>query len=225
MKKDIFLLDMDDTLFDFKRCEEKNLIDTLAQFGIVADEVVLQRFRTINKALWEQLERGEVTKDEVKVGRFERLFKEFGFKADARAAAAAYFKNFEEICFPFDGAENFLRSLKEHGQIYIVTNGGTNIQKRHILDAGFQPMISAMFISDEIGYNKPSNGFLQHVLRNIENFNKKRAVWIGDSLTSDYECAKLGGIDFILFAPEGAPLNYGGTSAKNYAEILELLNI
>lgn len=225
MKKDIFLLDMDDTLFDFKRCEEKNLLDTLAQFEIYADERVLQRFRTINKSLWEQLERGEITKDAVKVGRFERLFDEFGFKADAHTAAAAYFKNFENICFPFDGAENFLRKLTEHGQIYIVTNGGTNIQKRHVSDAGFQPMISAMFISDEIGYNKPSNGFLQYVLKKIENFDKKRAVWIGDSLTSDYECAKLGGIDFILFAPEGAPLNYGGTSAKNYDEIFKILQI
>lgn len=216
---------MDDTLFDFKRCEQTNLFDTLARHGIDADMQVWQRYHQINKSLWEQLERGEIEKALIKTRRFELLFEEYGFTADVQAVAAEFLKNFENICIPFDGADGFLRTLASHGRIYVVTNGNTAIQKRHVADAGFETLISAMFISDEIGYNKPSIEFSQYVSRNIENFDVQKAVWIGDSLTSDCECARRAGIDFILFAPDGTPHSYGGVSAKNYAEILEILNI
>lgn len=224
MKKDIFLLDMDDTLFDFQRCEQRNLLETLALHGIAADMQAWQRFHQINKSLWEQLERGEIEKALIKTRRFELLFEEYGFAADAQSVAAYYLKNFENICIPFDGADNFLRTLAAHGKIYIVTNGNTAIQKRHIADAGFEPMTTAMFISDEIGYNKPSKQFSQYIVRNIENFDSKRAVWIGDSLTSDMKCAEGAGIDFILFSPE-PPENYGGVYASDYKQILKYLEI
>lgn len=223
MTKDIFLIDMDDTLYDFVRTEQINFISTLARFGVEADLNAWQRFHEINQNLWREFEQGKITKDKIKLGRFERLFEEYGFSADVAVVAKAYVKNFEEICIPFDGAENFLKTLKLYGRIYFVTNGNTEIQKRHIQDAGFLPLIDGAFISDEIGFAKPSAEFNDHVAAHISGFERQRAVWIGDSLSSDMQCAKLADIDFILFAPHGAPEGYEGISAKNYGEILELL--
>lgn len=138
--KDIFLLDMDDTLFDFKRTEKINLAASLARFGIVADENAWQRFHEINLKLWQQFEVGEVTKEQIKVLRFERLFAEFGFSADVDGVARYYVNNFNNICIPFDGAGEFVRRLAQLGGIYVVTNGNTDCQKRHIEDAGFLPL-------------------------------------------------------------------------------------
>lgn len=223
MKKDIFLLDMDDTLFDFLKTEQINFISTLAQFGIEASLDAWQRYHEINKGLWQEFEQGKIDKAQIKLQRFKRLFEEYGFVADVSAVAKAFVKNFEEICIPFNGAKDFLKTLKAHGRVYFVTNGNTEIQKRHIADAGFLPLIDGAFISDEIGYAKPSAGFNEYVASHIENFDRQRAVWIGDSLSSDMQCAKLAGIDFILFIPRGTSEKYDGLSATNYDEILKFL--
>ena len=222
--KDIFLLDMDDTLFDFRRTEEINFKETLEKFGICADKPAFERFREINIGLWQEFERGETTKEQIKIRRFAELFKEFGYTADIERVAKSYVKNFEEICIPFDGAENFLKELARVGKVYIVTNGNTEIQIRHLTDAGFLPFIDKAFISDEIGCAKPSSEFAGHLKANIQGFDCGRAVWIGDSLTSDRECAEVAGVDFILFAPRGVPNGYNGPVAKNFAEVLKILN-
>lgn len=226
MKKDIFLLDMDDTLFDFHRTEQINLLSTLGEFGITADMQVWQRFHDINKSLWEQYERGEIEREQIKISRFERLFAEYGYYAsDIAAVANKYFENFKEICIPFDGAADFLKKLTQIGRVYIVTNGSPSCQHRHLTDAGFLTFIDYAFISEEIGFAKPSIKFAEHVMSHIEGFDKERAVWIGDSLTSDMECAKRAGIDFILFAHGGATAKYDGVSVENFDEALKILHI
>ncbi|MDE7454188.1 MAG: HAD-IA family hydrolase [Clostridia bacterium] len=221
--KNIFLLDMDDTLFDFKRTEQLNLTETLARFGIASDRQVWLRFHEINRKLWQAYERGEITKERIRLGRFEQLFEEYGYSGKIADVSEAYFENFKEICIPFEGAEKFLRKLSESGRVYIVTNGNTAIQKRHLSDAGFSPFIEDTFISDEIKFAKPSAEFAEYVKSHIAGFESGRAVWIGDSLTSDKECADLAAVDFILYAPDGAPSSYSGVTAKNYDEILEII--
>lgn len=214
---------MDDTLFDFLKTEQINFISTLARFGIEANLDVWQRYHEINKALWQEFEQGKISKDKIKLCRFERLFEEYGFFADVSAVAKAFVKNFEEICIPFDGAKDFLKTLKSHGRVYFVTNGNTEIQKRHINDAGFLPLIDGAFISDEIGFAKPSAGFNEYVASHVDGFDRQRAVWIGDSLSSDMQCAKLAGIDFIQFIPRNGAEKYDGVSANSYLEILKIL--
>lgn len=222
--KDIFLLDMDDTLFDFRRTEEINFCETLEKFGIRANKQAFERFRDINIGLWQQFERGEMTKEQIKLRRFSQLFEEYGYDIDVEKVAHSYVDNFKEICIPFDGAEWFLKELLSSGKIYIVTNGNTDIQMRHLTDAGFLPFIEKIFISDEIGFAKPSKKFAEHLKTHIENFESGRAVWIGDSLTSDKKCAEVAGVDFILFAPHGTPQSYDGLIATSYAEVMQILN-
>ena len=222
--KDIFLLDMDDTLFDFRRTEEINFCQTLAKFGISAEKHAFERFRDINIGLWQEFERGETTKEQIKLMRFSKLFNELGIIADVPKIAYSYVENFKEICIPFDGADGFLKELLSLGKIYIVTNGNTDIQMRHLTDAGFLPFIEQTFISDEIGSAKPSTEFACHLKTHINSFESGRAVWIGDSLTSDKACAEIAGVDFILYASHGVPQNYNGLCATNYAEAMQILN-
>lgn len=223
MKKNVFLIDMDDTLFDFCRTEELNLLQTLAEFGISADKSVWSRFHEINQNFWQEFEKGKISKAQIRIGRFKKLFEEYGYFADICAVSEAYFKNFKEICIPFDGAVEFVKTLRSCGRVYLVTNGNTECQMRHVEDAGLLPLVDGVFISDEIGFAKPSKEFNDYVAAHIDGFNCNSAVWIGDSLSSDMQCAYLAGIDFILFTPNGAPENYSGISAKTYGEILKIL--
>ena len=214
---------MDDTLFDFRRTEEINFCQTLAKFGISAEKQAFERFRDINIGLWQEFERGETTKEHIKLRRFSELFEELGLKADVQKVALSYVENFKEICIPFDGADRFLKELLSLGKIYIVTNGNTDIQMRHLTDAGFLPFIEQTFISDEIGFAKPSKEFAGHLKTHINDFESGRAVWIGDSLTSDKACAEIAEVDFILFAPHGVPQGYNGLCAASFAEVMQIL--
>ena len=89
MITDIFL-DIDDTLFDFRAAEAIALRDTLRQFAIEPDDAVVARYAVINRAQWEKLERGELTRDEVKTSRFQMLFDEMRTPCDPCAVTAFY---------------------------------------------------------------------------------------------------------------------------------------
>ncbi len=219
--KDIFLLDLDDTLLDFPRAERVNFFSALSSFGIAAGEEVYRRFHAINEGLWKALERGEISREKLKVERFGRLCGEFGYSVDVSALAAAYYAGFPAVCFPFAGAREFLDALHRRGRVYLVTNGGTDIQHRHVADAGFAPYLSGLFISEEMGCDKPSAEYAAAVASAIEGFSRERAVWLGDSLSSDALCAARMGVDFVLFAPRGIPEGYTGPAAETYGEALE----
>lgn len=221
--KDIFLLDMDETLLDFTRAERENLSRTLAQFGVCCDDRVYARFHEINDGLWKLLERGGIARSVLIVRRFELLFDELGVSVLPGEVAKAYFDGFPELCFPYEGAAEFLKTLAARGRVYLVTNGGTRIQRRHMELAGFLPYLSGAFISEEVGADKPSMEYAEAVAAQIEGFSRERAVWIGDSLTSDMVCAERLGVDFILFAHGGVPEGYTGKWAADYGTLIRML--
>lgn len=217
------MLDLDETLLDFTRAERENLISVFTRRGLPADEAVLQRFHTINDGLWKTLERGGITRERLKEERFARLFGEYGVEEDVPAVAKEYYENFLRFCFPFEGAAEFLKALGGRGRRFIVTNGGSLIQRGHIRDAGFEDELEGVFISEEMGVDKPSVQFVEAVERSIADYDRSRAVWMGDSLTSDKLCAESKGIDFVLFVPEGKEDGgYRGAVARSYGEALRI---
>lgn len=221
--KDIFLLDMDATLLDFPAAETRNFRKTLAELGIENRGGMYARFHEINDGLWRLLERGGISREALKVERFRRLFEEFGLNADAGKASDLYFSNFPEICIPYPGAREFLAQLATWGRIFIVTNGGTAIQRRHIALAGFAPYLTDVFISEELGADKPSYAYVEKVTSRIAGFSPARAVLMGDSLTSDKVCAERMGVDFILYAA-APPEGYRGAYANGFGEALALIS-
>lgn len=221
--KEIFLLDMDETLFDFSQAEKINFLQTAEKFGFEASPAVFERFKQINVGLWQSFERGEITKDEIITGRFERLFGEFGIGANVLSAAYHYLDNFKNICIPYDGAVEFTAWLAERGRVYIVTNGNAECQRRHLKDGGLSPYITGVFISDELGCCKPTAEFARAVEDGIEGFEREKAVWIGDSVTSDKKCAEVAGVEFVLFA-HNPPKDYSGLYATNYGDLKNILS-
>lgn len=220
--KDIYLLDADDTLLDFKRGEREKLKETLSDFGVKADEEVLSRFHKINVALWQKLERGEIERKKLVVERFRLLFDEIGVASDAAAVSGHYFSLMKHAAYFIGGAEDFLQTLKGRGRIYIVTNGSREVQRSRFALSGLNGYADGAFISEEVGCDKPSPAYAAFVEAHIPDYDRARAVWVGDSLSSDCACAKTQGIDFILFGGQ-KPEGYAGAFARNYNEVLEIL--
>ena len=73
MGYDYLLLDADGTVLDFDKAERTALIAALKQFSVDPSEETIADYHRINKALWEALERGELTREQLSVLRFEQL--------------------------------------------------------------------------------------------------------------------------------------------------------
>lgn len=220
--KDTFLLDIDDTLLDFCRLEREQLASVLAAFGERADEAIVARFHAINDALWKALERGEVTRERLVVVRFERLKEEFGLHTNAAALAVCFLDAMRDHAYLFEGAAQFLEGLSRLGRLYAVTNGASRVQRSHMKETGIAPFFADVFISEEVGAQKPSEAYVRHVREHIPNFEPSRTLYFGDSLTSDMVCAKRLGVDFVLFRPAGMPAGYEGYFAADHAQMLTL---
>ena len=222
--KDIFLLDIDETLFDFPREEREALWRTLKKRGIEPTEEMLARYHAINESYWKKLERGEITRARLVVERFEVFLREYGRADSPEEFSREYFSEFASGgCF-YPGAEAFVKALKGRGRIFLVTNGATFTQTHRIAASGLGKYADGVFISETIGINKPSEAYAAFVEAHIEGYERSRAVWVGDSLTSDAPCAASRGIDFILYRPSGVPEGYKGLCAQSYDEVLALID-
>lgn len=222
--KDIFLLDIDETLFDFPREEREALWRTLKKRGIEPTGEMLARYHAINESYWKKLERGEITRARLVVERFEVFLREYGRADSPEEFSREYFFELASGgCF-YPGAEAFVKALKGRGRIFLVTNGATFTQTHRIAASGLGTYADGVFISETIGINKPSEAYAAFVEAHIEGYERSRAVWVGDSLTSDAPCAASRGIDFILYRPSGVPEGYKGLCAQSYDEVLALID-
>ncbi len=222
--KDIFLLDIDETLFDFPREEREALWRTLKKRGIEPTGEMLARYHAINESYWKKLERGEITRARLVVERFEVFLREYGRADSPEEFSREYFSELASGgCF-YPGAEAFVKALKGRGRIFLVTNGATFTQTHRIAASGLGTYADGVFISETIGINKPSEAYAAFVEAHIEGYERSRAVWVGDSLTSDAPCAASRGIDFILYRLSGAPEGYKGLCAQSYDEVLALID-
>ena len=186
MIRTIFL-DLDDTILDFQKGERMALRKTFDAMGISYDEAIIERYLQINYEHWRALERGEITRDQVLIGRFERLFEEMEIEVSANDAQDLYQKllSYEHDFLP--GGKEMLDALTESGKykLYMATNGIPEVQYPRIKDSGIGKYFEKIFISYEIGYPKPKIEFFEGCFAQIDGFKKDECIIVGDSLSSD----------------------------------------
>lgn len=199
---DTVLLDLDNTILDFNKAEEMALTKTLERIGITPTPDLLMRYSVINLSQWKLLELGKLTVDEVKLKRFELFFQEFGIAASPKDAAHTYEYLLREGCFFMDGAEEMLCALKMSYRLYLVTNGTAHVQHSRIKKADLSRYFEKIFISGEIGYNKPDIRFFEACFSQIPGFEKSKTIIIGDSLSSDIKGGINAGIRTFWYNPD-----------------------
>ena len=197
------LFDLDDTLFDFHKAEKIALTKTLMHFGIDPTEETLALYSTINAAHWKRLELGEISREEVKVGRYRELFKTIGVECDP-VKATAYYESMLAIGHYFmPGAPELLEELYGKYRLYIVSNGTAKVQEGRIESSGIAKYMDGIFISQILGANKPDKQFFDICFAEIPDFSLSETVIIGDSLSSDIKGGINAGITTVWFNPKG----------------------
>lgn len=192
---DIVLLDADETIFDFKRAEAYAFEKSLTDFGYVYSPERLKLYSDINLACWKAMERGELKSERLTSLRFERFFEAAGETVPNCAAFhQSYIHNLADAGFLIDGALEFVKKLHDYCKIYIATNGLTIAQRGRLSRSPIEPYIDDIFISEEIGFQKPTREYFDYIFRTLGIEDKSRVIMVGDSLTSDMQGGRNAGV-------------------------------
>ena len=202
---EFLFLDLDDTILDFQKAEHIALSKTLEGFGLNPTEEVLKRYNQINRAHWEALERKEMTRAQVLLGRFQMLFREFQLNVDPEKVARIYERNLGIGHWFLPGAEEAVERLSKKYKLYLASNGTASVQKGRMTSANLYRFFEKVFVSQEIGANKPSIEYFERCFAQISGFDKAKAIIVGDSLTSDILGGQNAGITTCWVNPGHKP--------------------
>lgn len=224
---DVLLCDADNTIFDFDKAEENAFAKACAHMGFEATEELYAAYSKINAALWKLLEQGGITQKVLRVKRFEQFFEAIGRNdLDAQAMAAVYADLLGQQSVPIDGAIEAVARWSRMLPVIIVTNGISKIQHGRMNGSEVRHYISGMVISEEVGAAKPDPKMLEIAMEMAGVSDKRRALMLGDSLSSDIAAAANAGVDACWYNPHGAkngknlPVRYEITSLDEVDAIL-----
>ena len=206
---EFLFLDLDDTILDFRKAERIALSKSIGAYGIEPTEEVLARYHAINRWHWEQLELGLMTRDEVLVGRFGMLFAERKIDVDAASVARTYEKNLGIGHWFLPGAEEAVDALSKKYRLFLASNGTASVQQGRMTSANLYRFFEKVFVSQEIGHNKPSKAYFDGCFAQIPDFDPTRAMIVGDSLSSDIQGGINAGIKTCWVNPSHAAAKNG----------------
>ncbi len=203
------LFDADNTLLNFDKDEDCALRKTMELYGVPVTEENIGTYVKINQGMWKALERGELTKPELKRTRFRKFFEAINFETetDPFEINEKYLSLLGEGGNTLDGAVDLCRELKEEGyDLYIVTNGIEKTQKNRLTRSGLISFFTDIFVSETIGHQKPKKEYFDYVLSHIKEKNIEKIILVGDSLTSDIKGANASGITCVWLNLKGQEL-------------------
>ena len=222
------LFDLDHTLLDFDSAEDVALSHLLKEEGVEDIQAYKDYYVPMNKALWKDLEQKKITKAELINTRFEKLFAHFGIEKDGAYLAERYQFFLSKQGQTFSGVEDLLKNLIKQGyELYAATNGITFIQTGRLEQSGIAPFFKEIFISEQLHTQKPDAEFYEKIGARIPNFDKNRALMIGDSLSADIQGGNNAGIDTIWYNPhhlENKTQAHPTYEVDSYQALLEILD-
>ena len=205
------LWDIDGTVLNFKAAENLAIKALFKKYNLIecTDEMV-NSYALINDKYWQALERGEMTKPEILVGRFVEFFESINVDT---SIAADFNKDYQVTLGDYVVFEDYAlellkkqkNALNEDGsrkyRLLAVTNGTKIAQEKKLKTSGLDDIFDAVYISEDVGVEKPNVGFFDKLFKAEGITDKREVVIIGDSLTSDILGGNNAGIDTIWYNP------------------------
>ena len=222
------LWDVDGTLLDFSAAEKAAIRKLFGEFGLgeCTDEMVA-RYSAISSGYWKKLERGEITKAEVLVGRYRDFFSELGI--DTALAApfnARYQIALGDTVIYRDDSLDIVKSLRGRVNQYVVSNGTIIAQTKKLERSGLGQWMDGIFLSERLGAEKPSPQFFRQVFAALPDIPPSDMLIVGDSLTSDMQGGLNAGVPTCWYNPQSLPRPADMAIAfeiQNLQQIYELL--
>ena len=225
------LIDLDDTLWDFRKNSKIAMQEIFNDYELINYYDSFESFYCIymekNHQLWEQYAKGEVTKDFLSLERFlyplrivgnedVELAKKMGDDFLHRTAMQSNL---------VDGALEMLEYLRSKGYILsIISNGFVEVQYTKLRRSGLLPYFFNVFLSEEVGYQKPDVRFFQTVLERLKA-RPTECLVIGDNLQTDIQGAENANINAVLYCSDAYSLSKVEFMGQIIANLIEIKSI
>lgn len=227
-KKIIF--DLDNTILDFSDTEEKSLKRVIEMYDLPYTKETVQTYKDINHGLWRKLEQGIITREELFSSRFALFLETFDIKVDGKKVDAYFSEHLGEGYKMMEHAHELMTVLKNNGyKLYAGSNGVAKTQWQRMKGAGITHFFEEVFISEDIGVEKPDPHFFHHIFDTLNAHTKEEFLMVGDSLTSDIKGANNAGIDSVWYnyaeVSVDAELAQSTYTITSLLELLHLFNL
>ena len=179
------LFDIDDTLLDFRKSSELSLKEACADFKIPYSEDILITFFETTFELWSRIESGTLSRPELYKVRWNNVFSKLGISFDGILFEKAFRSHLYEKAIPVSGATEILKSLYGRYILCVASNAPFEQQINRLNSSGMLEYISHVFISEKIGYEKPSPLFFDFCIKELSPLSKNEVLIVGDSLNAD----------------------------------------
>lgn len=201
MNDKILLFDADGTLLDFKKSEEVGLTKVFEEYQIPNPAQCRAFYLKLNEQLWQDFEQGKFPKQHIFDVRFQMMLDHFHLDGDGKAMEQSYRSWLNKGSHLIKGARSLIQQLAAQYELYIVTNGVSKTQYQRLHDSGLAPYFKQVFVSEDIGYQKPQKEYFDYVLKHLQK-DPKQMLLIGDSLSSDIVGANRAGIASCWYNPD-----------------------
>lgn len=221
----VVLWDIDGTLLDFQAAERAAIRACFRKHGLGAcSDAMLKDYAAINRRYWERLERGELEKREVLVERFREFFGKYGLPQEGVTAFNDSYQLAlgDTACFHEHGLET-VTALRGTVRQIAVTNGTKIAQQRKLRLSGLDRIFDEIFISEDLGAEKPSPAFFDAVWQTLGEIPREAALIVGDSLTSDILGGQNAGIHTCWYRKDGTENATGIRPEYEIHDLAELL--
>ena len=206
------IFDVDDTLLDFYPAfltAQRNIAQKL---GIKPSKEYLE---TDEKCGWKAWEESGLDKTEEKDiqenyhvyyyqylrKHFEYLLETYGKVYDVQELVDCYLKSISssKVMKEPDTLSVYAK-LSQRYKLVLATNGIGRVQKERLSD--FLPYTYRLYISEEIGFIKPTGDFYNYVMSDLK-CSAVECLMIGDSITNDMIGAKATGMNVCYYNAKG----------------------
>jgi putative hydrolase of the HAD superfamily len=210
------LIDLDDTLWDFRRNSKIAMQEIYNDYELIkyydSFESFYDVYMTKNHQLCEQYAKGEITKNYLSLERFLYPLRIVGCENVelAQKLGTDFLYRTTMQTNLVEGAIETLDYLKSKNYtLSIISNGFIEVQYTKLRRSGLLPYFTNIFLSEEIGYQKPDIRFFQAVLEKLEA-KPSDCLVVGDNLQTDIQGAQNANINSVYFT------NHSEISEKDY---------
>ena len=199
--------DLDNTIWNFNLNSYHALKETFHLYGL--DQERFEKFYKTyvyhNEKQWELYRQKLITKDELSAKRFELSFGDIGMEGiNCVSFNKGYLSQLAKQTRLCDGAAEVLGKLSLKYNLYIITNGFSEVQYKKMAISDLNRYFKRVFVSEEIMSPKPSPEIFRYAMKSC-NARKKECLMIGDSWEVDILGAMETGMDQVYYNPHPGP--------------------
>ena len=207
----VVLIDIDNTLLSFSGYVKEAMRDGFAQYGLKPyTEAMFPVFERINNSLWEQIEQGTLSFEELTEIRWNLIFHALGISFDGRIFEQYFREKLFFSAVPEPGAVELLEYLSRRYRLCIASNGPYEQQINRLRLGNMYDFFTHFFVSSQIGAQKPSAAFFDFCFNELRssgfpNLVPEETIIIGDSLSSDIAGGAGYGMHTCLYQKQPTP--------------------